>query len=64
MVLVLACASPRAWGFEALPLDTVDGVPETRQRFHEDLAELERQALDGIELVIQQLDRALESLMY
>jgi phosphate transport system protein len=45
-------------------LDTVGGVPETRRRFHEDLAELERQALGGIELVIGQLDRALEALMY
>jgi phosphate uptake regulator len=45
-------------------LDTVGAVPETRRRFHEDLAELERQALDGLELVIGQLDRALESLIY
>jgi phosphate transport system protein len=45
-------------------LDTVGGVPETRRRFHEDLAELERQALGGLEMVIQQLDRALEALMY
>ena len=45
-------------------LDTVGGVPQTRRRFHEDLAELERQALGGIELVIGQLDRARESLMY
>jgi phosphate uptake regulator len=45
-------------------LDTVGGVPETRHRFQEDLAELERQALGGIELVIGQLDRALETLMY
>jgi phosphate transport system protein len=39
-------------------------VPETRQRFREDLAEVERQTLGGLELVIQQLDRALEALMY
>jgi phosphate transport system protein len=58
------CVSPHAWGFQALPLGTVGGVPETRHRFHEDLAELERQALGGIELVIGQLDRALESLTY
>jgi phosphate transport system protein len=64
VVPVVACASARAWGFLARPLDTVGGVPETRHRFHEDLAELERQALGGIELVIGQLDRALEALMY
>ncbi len=39
-------------------------MPETRQRFHEELAELERQTLDGLDLVIQQLDRSLESLSY
>jgi phosphate transport system protein len=39
-------------------------VPETRHRFHEELAELERQALGGLEMVIQQLDRTLESLTY
>jgi phosphate transport system protein len=37
---------------------------ETRHQFHEDLAELERQALGGLDLVIQALDRALESLKY
>ena len=47
-----------------MPLDTVGGMPEIRHRFHEDLAELERQALSGLDLVIGQLDRALESLMY
>jgi phosphate transport system protein len=50
--------------FWALPLDTVGGLPETRHRFQEDLAALERQALGGLDLVIGQLDRALESLMY
>jgi phosphate transport system protein len=44
-------------------LATVGGVPEIRHRFQEDLAELERQALGGLDLVIGQLDRALESLM-
>jgi phosphate transport system protein len=44
--------------------DTVGGVPETRQRFHEELAELERQTLGGLDIVIQQLDRALESISY
>jgi phosphate transport system protein len=39
-------------------------VPETRQRFHEELAGLERQTLDGLDLVIEQLDRALESFSY
>jgi phosphate transport system protein len=38
-------------------------VPQTRHQFREDLAELERQALGGLEMVIQQLDRALEALM-
>jgi phosphate transport system protein len=46
------------------PAGTVGGVPETRRRFHEDLAELERQALGGLDLVIQQLDRALEALTH
>ncbi|MGH2895719.1 MAG: phosphate signaling complex protein PhoU [Solirubrobacteraceae bacterium] len=39
-------------------------MPQTRHRFHEDLAALERQALDGLDLVIQQLDRSLESISY
>ena len=34
---------------------------ETRHRFHESLKDLERQTLGGLEIVIQQLDRALES---
>ncbi len=46
------------------PSDTVGGVRETRQRFHEELAELEGQTLDGLDIVIQQLDRSLESLSY
>jgi len=37
---------------------------ETRHQFHESLRALEVQALDGLELVIQQLDRALESISY
>ena len=36
-------------------------MEETRHRFHEALTELERKTLDGFELVIEQLDRALES---
>src|SRR5689334_13929685 len=36
----------------------------TRHRFHQDLGELEAQALDGLDLVIQQLDRSLESISY
>jgi phosphate transport system protein len=36
-------------------------MEETRHRFHEALIELERNTLDGFELVIEQLDRALES---
>ena len=34
---------------------------ETRHQFREDLKELERQTLGGIDLVVGQLDRALES---
>jgi phosphate transport system protein len=37
---------------------------ETRHQFREDLKELERQALGGLDIVIQQLDRALESISY
>jgi phosphate transport system protein len=48
----------------ALPSDTVRRVQQTRQQFREDLAHLERQALGGLEMVIQQLDRALEALTY
>jgi phosphate transport system protein len=36
-------------------------MEETRHRFHEALRELEEKTLDGFELVIEQLDRALES---
>ena len=39
-------------------------MPEPRHRFQEDLAALERQALDGLDLVIRQLDRSLESISY
>ena len=37
---------------------------ETRHQFREDLKELERQVLGGLDLVISQLDRALESVSY
>src|SRR6201997_5823886 len=37
---------------------------ETRHQFHESLRALEAQALDGLDLVTQQLDRSLESLSY
>ena len=37
---------------------------ETRHQFHESLNELERQTLEGLEMVIQQLDRALESISH
>jgi phosphate transport system protein len=37
-------------------------VLETRHRFREDLAELERQTLRGLDMVVQAMDRALESL--
>ena len=36
-------------------------MEETRHRFHAALTELEQKALDGFELVIEQLDRALDS---
>jgi phosphate transport system protein len=39
-------------------------VEELRHQFRETLRELERQTLGGLDLVIQQLDRALESLSY
>jgi len=39
-------------------------VQETRHQFREDLKELERQTLGGLDLVTQQLDRALESVSY
>jgi phosphate transport system protein len=39
-------------------------VEEVRHQFREDLKELERQTLGGLDLVTQQLDRALESLSY
>jgi phosphate transport system protein len=39
-------------------------VQETRHQFRESLKELERQALGGLDLVVQQLDRALESISY
>src|SRR5437588_628206 len=37
---------------------------ETRHKFHENLRALEAQALDGLDLVTQQLDRSLESISY
>src|SRR5438105_1347966 len=39
-------------------------MQETRHQFREDLKELERQVLGGIDIVVQQLDRALESVSY
>ena len=39
-------------------------MQETRHQFQEDLRRLEVQALEGLDLVIQQLDRALESISY
>jgi phosphate transport system protein len=39
-------------------------VQETRHQFRETLKELEQQALGGLDLVTQQLDRALESVSY
>jgi phosphate transport system protein len=39
-------------------------MQETRHQFREDLKGLEAQALGGLDLVIQQLDRAMESVAY
>jgi phosphate transport system protein len=39
-------------------------MQETRHQFREDLKSLERQALEGLDMVVGQLDRALESLGY
>ena len=39
-------------------------MQETRHQFRETLKELERQTLGGLDLVIGQLDRALESISY
>ena len=39
-------------------------MQETRHQFRESLKELEQQALGGLDLVIQQLDRALEAISY
>jgi phosphate transport system protein len=39
-------------------------MQETRHQFHEELKELEHATLGGLELVIGQLDRALESVSY
>ena len=39
-------------------------MQETRHQFREELKELERQVLGGLDLVIGQLDRALESVSY
>jgi phosphate transport system protein len=40
------------------------GMGDTRRHFQTELAELEKSALGGIDLVIGQLDRALESVMH
>jgi phosphate transport system protein len=39
-------------------------MQETRHQFREDLKSLEEQALGGLDLVTQQLDRALEAISY
>ena len=39
-------------------------MQETRHQFREALKELERQTLGGMDLVISQLDRALEAISY
>ena len=45
-------------------MSTVSWIQETRHQFREDLIELERQALGGLEMVSQALNRALESVEY
>jgi phosphate transport system protein len=37
-------------------------MQETRHQFHESLRELEQQTLGGLDMVVEQLDRALESI--
>jgi len=39
-------------------------MAETRAQFHEELAQLERQALGAIDLVVSQLDRVLEAVAH
>jgi phosphate transport system protein len=39
-------------------------MQETRHQFRQELKELERQTLGGMDLVVSQLDRALESISY
>ena len=39
-------------------------MQESRHQFRESLKELERQTLGGLDLVIGQLDRTMESLLY
>src|ERR1035441_615455 len=39
-------------------------MQETRHQFREDLKGLEKQVLGGLDMVIQQLDRALEAVSY
>jgi phosphate transport system protein len=40
------------------------GPAQSRARFHDELAELERQALGGLDIVLEQLDRTLEALAH
>src|ERR1019366_2861238 len=50
----------------AMPDDSVNSqpaAPQGRAHFHEELAELEHQALGGLDIVLEQLDRTLEALM-
>jgi hypothetical protein len=60
------CASRTMWEGSKLdlPISTVRRLRGTRHQFREDLPELERQAQGGLDMVIQSLDRALESLTY
>src|ERR1700735_3934981 len=54
--------APSATSPESLGRGTA--MQETRHQFREELKELEQQTLGGMDMVVQQLDRALESISY
>src|ERR1700735_3202351 len=54
--------APSATSPESLGRGTA--MQETRHQFREDLKELEQQTLGGMDLVVPQLDRALEAVSY
>src|ERR1700733_2967274 len=49
---------------ERAPLLTDQAAMESYSRFREDLRRLEEQAMAGLDLIVSQLDRALESINY